>query len=66
MNKQRRNRRVIKCINRRGQLDEPLYWSNSFGWTNLLSCDVFTEQEQLDLNLPLGGEWVEAQLIVQE
>jgi hypothetical protein len=39
--------------------DGPLYWSNTFGWVNKKSADVFTKTEHDTLYLPIGGKWVE-------
>ncbi len=42
---------VIKMV------DDESYWSNEFGWSDLETCDIFTEEEKTNLNLPLHGEW---------
>lgn len=33
------------------------FWSNEQGWVDLSSADLFTVQEQAQLNLPTDGEW---------
>lgn len=41
--------------------DEVAYWSNTEGWCETRAeADVFTEHQRDTLDLPLGGEWIEA------
>ena len=41
-------------------LENPLYWSNSAGWTDRYSDpDEFSDDEKSRFHLPVGGEWVE-------
>ena len=35
-----------------------LYWSNTYGWTDLDDSDLFTYKERMCLNPPIGGQWV--------
>jgi len=35
---------------------ERCYWSNFFGWVTK-GFDLFTTEEKLLLNLPIGGKW---------
>ena len=34
-----------------------LYWSSTYGWTELDDADLFTYEERMNLNLPIGGAW---------
>ena len=35
------------------------YWSNDLGWIDYISsADVFTKEETVIYNLPIGGEWI--------
>jgi hypothetical protein len=38
-----------------------LFWSNSQGWVDRQSADVFTDAERESLRLPYGGRWVSMQ-----
>lgn len=40
---------------------ETLYWSNSIGWVSIHGADVFSDEEQRTLNLPLEGHWLKLQ-----
>ncbi len=42
------NHRVL-----RGE-EEKLFWSNTHGWTDVDSADIFSEEEKNTLRLPLG------------
>ena len=44
--------------------DEPMYWSNSFGWVDESQADTFTELEKNIVNLPDTGIWVVTDLVV--
>lgn len=35
-----------------------LFWSNIYGWADLDDADLFTYEERMSLNLPIGGAWV--------
>lgn len=37
--------------------DEPLYWSNEWGWVSGEVAQLFTAQDHAELNLPIGGIW---------
>lgn len=37
---------------------QPLWWNNEAGWSEMGNALVFTAEEQANVNLPLGGEWV--------
>ena len=37
---------------------EPLYWSNTDGWTLQAQADTFSNEEQGYLRLPIDGVWV--------
>ena len=39
------------------ETDEPLYWSNMYGWVLVGTADRFTVGEALNRNLPIGGKW---------
>jgi hypothetical protein len=41
----------------------PLYWNNKMGWVDLEEADVFTQSEFETLHLPIGGQWLEFQLV---
>lgn len=45
---------VIRNVN-----DAGLAWSNTFGWVDNDTYDVFSEAEKATLNLPIEGRWVE-------
>ena len=34
------------------------YWSNSWGWVDEDTSDVFTPDERASLTLPISGRWV--------
>lgn len=38
--------------------DEPVFWSNTQGWVDVISCDLFTSAEVERVWLPLEGRWV--------
>ena len=35
-----------------------LYWSNTYGWTDLDDADLFRYEEHMILMPPIGGKWV--------
>lgn len=37
---------------------QQLFWSNSMGWVGVEDADVFTKEEMLMLNTPIGGKWL--------
>lgn len=37
--------------------NEPLYWSNEWGWVSGETAQLFTAQDHAVLNLPIGGTW---------
>ena len=47
---------VIEAI---GVRQPPLYWSNDWGWGDRNGATVFKENELDQLELPIGGRWVE-------
>jgi hypothetical protein len=49
----------IKGLEVDDETNEHLYWNNDIGWVDFCSSDTFTKAEMWDLNLPMGGEWVE-------
>ena len=39
--------------------DTKLFWSNKFGWIqDGEEIDIFSDQEQECINLPLEGKWI--------
>ena len=38
--------------------DDETFWSNTQGWVDLVTADVFNEEERRTLNPPLEGDWV--------
>ena len=34
-----------------------LYWNNQWGWVNLSEADIFSGEEMLEFDLPMGGRW---------
>ena len=34
-----------------------LYWNNQYGWVNKNEADVFSLEEMIEFNLPIGGCW---------
>lgn len=38
--------------------DDQLFWSNELGWVESPDETIFTEEERLTLQLPMGGVWV--------
>lgn len=43
------------------ELDEDgscLFWSNELGWVDKESADVFSLEERMTLELPVGGAWI--------
>lgn len=40
--------------------DEPMYWSNKYGWVSIDQADAFTEKDKKGFHLPaIDSEWVE-------
>ena len=39
-----------------------LYWSNDYGWGDRNGATVFREDELDQLDLPIGGRWLELEL----
>jgi hypothetical protein len=37
--------------------DEPVFWSNKFGWTDYDQATFFTGEERDQFNLPQDGIW---------
>lgn len=37
--------------------DSGLAWSNTHGWVDDESYDLFTESEKEEMNLPMEGRW---------
>ena len=58
-------REPLKALERAGWMIEDvivdLFWSNSDGWVDRASADVFTDAEKETLRLPYGGRWVSLQ-----
>ena len=50
-------RYVIRLI--RSQ-DEDLFWSNEHGWGDRSEADLYSANERVVLNSPMGGVWMEA------
>jgi hypothetical protein len=46
--------------------DDGCYWSNKDGWGDLASASVFTKTEKETLNLPIGGEWLNATVAAED
>lgn len=47
------------------ETNEPLYWSNTFGWSSRECAEIFTDGEMRSVNLPLGdSEWEEYHHVV--
>ena len=42
-----------------GTSNEPLYWSNHWGWGSLEGCEEYTDSEKLNNRLPIDAEWVD-------
>lgn len=42
--------------------EDELFWSNTDGWAGIAGAAIFTSSEHQELNLPLGGEWIQLQL----
>jgi hypothetical protein len=41
--------------------DRITYWSNELGWVgNRSDATVFNREDKAEMNLPLGGNWIEA------
>ena len=49
----------IKGIEVDPEENEHLYWSNDLGWVDFCSSDTFTKDEMWNLNLPIGGKWIQ-------
>jgi len=58
-------REPLRALERAGWMIEDiivdLFWSNSQGWVDRASADVFTEAEKEATRLPYGGRWVSLQ-----
>jgi len=39
--------------------DADLFWNSEHGWGSIEDADAYTEQERYNLNLPIGGEWLQ-------
>lgn len=38
---------------------EPLFWNNERGWVSFAQATIFTEEERMTMNLPMGAcKWV--------
>lgn len=48
---------VIRAINETDNGGIALFWSNEFVWVNELEADIFSSEEMIELNLPIGGVW---------
>ena len=49
--------RAIRSLTAKDDDGQPLYWSNEWGWGSGDSCQLFTGQDHVECNLPIGGEW---------
>ena len=38
---------------------EEAWWNNDCGWCEVFDATLFDKEEFLNLNLPVGGRWVE-------
>ena len=39
--------------------ESDLFWSNEIGWVDVNSATQFSSDDRFNLNLPIGGDWVE-------
>jgi hypothetical protein len=39
--------------------EDKAYWSNKYGWVDIGTADIFTEEEKKDLHLPMDSRWKE-------
>lgn len=51
---------IIREVAEYGPDDEELFWSNTYGFQSIREANIFSEEEQQEVNLPVGGEWVRA------
>ena len=42
----------------RNSNDKDLFWSNSIGWVDRKSADLFTVEQKNALTLPVEGKWI--------
>ena len=52
---------IVDTIKEWSKGEVPQYWSNSIGWVSIHDADVFSDEEQRTLNLPLEGHWLKLQ-----
>ena len=58
--------RQALCRTKKGETDmtayviesKGLYWSSTYGWTDLDDADLFTYEEHMILRPPIDGKWV--------
>lgn len=48
---------VIRAIDETDDDGVSLFWNNEFGWVNQSEADIFSSEEMIELNLPIGGVW---------
>ena len=51
------NRYFVRSVDEVDDDGVLLYWSNEFGWVNLSEAEIFTSDEMLEFDLPMGGRW---------
>ena len=48
---------VIRSAKYKDDDDIPLYWNNRSGWVNVSEAEIFTYEDLLEFDLPMGGRW---------
>lgn len=51
------NRYFVRSVDEVDESGVLLYWSNEYGWVNLSEADIFSSDEMLTYDLPMGGRW---------
>lgn len=48
---------IIRAVDEVDDEGISLFWNNEFGWVSKFDADIFSSEEMLELNLPMGGIW---------
>ena len=47
----------IRAVNEFDDNGKALFWNNEFGWVNQSEAEIFSSEEMIEFDLPIGGVW---------
>lgn len=47
----------IRAIDEFDDNGKALFWNNEFGWVNQSEAEIFSSEEMIEFDLPMGGVW---------